>query len=271
MSLPVESILTHLNLPLQPPPTAATLDALLAAWAARIPWESASRIAYHQDAGTPDDYAGPPERFFADALRLGTGGTCFESNLALRALLDALGFEVTLHFCDMRSATVNPHCATIVPLDGALYLADVGYPVAGALRLDPTAPTERETPSYLFRAIPQGDGRWQVRRMARNGFDDQAFVLKGEPVDMEQFLARLLRDHEPDGLFLDEVILSHTGPDGMLRYSEGLGLVRRTADGEERVALSAAESADLPRALARLFAFDEGMLRRALARPNRPD
>src|SRR5690606_41313553 len=147
MSLPVESILTHLNLPLQPPPTAATLDALLAAWAARIPWESASRIAYHQDAGTPDDYARPPERFFADALRLGTGGTCFESNLALRALLDALGFEVTLHFCDMRSATVTPHCATVVPLVGALDLAAVGDAGATALRLGPAAPLQRGPPA----------------------------------------------------------------------------------------------------------------------------
>ena len=269
MSLPVDAILTHLGL-LHEPPSAAYLDRLLAAWAARIPWESASRIAVHQQPGAAHDYARPPERFFADALRLGTGGTCFESNLALRALLEALGFEATLHFCDMRTATVNPHCAAIVPLDGALYLADVGYPVAGALPLDPAATTELETPSYLFRAIPQ-DGRcWQVRRTARNGYDDQAFVVKGEPVGGETFFARLLRDHEPDGLFLDEVIVSRTGPDGMLRYSEGVGLVRRTPDGEFPIPLSDAEAADLPRTLARLFALDEGVLRRALGRSNRP-
>lgn len=269
MTLPLDAILTHLDVPRQPP-NAAALDMLLAAWAARIPWESASRIASHQDAGAPADFARLPERFFADALRFGTGGTCFESNLALRALLDALGFDTTLHFCDMRGATVNPHCAAIVSLDGARYLADVGYPVAGLLRLDPAAATERETPSYLFRAIPQEGERWQVRRIARNGYEDQAFVLKGEPVGREVFFARLLRDHEPDGLFLDEVIVSRTGPDGMLRYSEGLGLVRRTPDGEFALPLSQDETADLPRTLARLFAFDEGILRRALERPNRP-
>lgn len=269
MPLAVDPILTHLSLPREPP-TPAYLDALLVAWAARVPWESASRIAYHQVTSAPEDLVRLPERFFADALRLGSGGTCFESNLALRALLEALGFDVTLHFCDMQTATVNPHCAGIVALDGARYLADVGYPVAGALRLDPAGVTERETPSYLFRAIPQGGGRWELRRTARNGFDDQAFVLKGEPVGDETFLTRLRRDHEPDGLFLDEVILSRTGADGMLRFSERIGLVRRTLAGERAVKLSAAESADPPRTLARLFAFDEGLLRRALARPDRP-
>ncbi len=268
MPLAIEPILEHLGLAHEPPSVAA-LDRLLAAWAERIPWESASRIALHQDPGAPADYARLPERFFADARRWGSGGTCFESNLALRALLEALGFQVTLHFCDMGEQR-DPHCAALVELEDAVYLADAGYPVAAALPLDPDAPTERETPAAIFRAIPQAGGRWEIRRMGRNGYDDQAFVLKRAPVDAGTFHARLLRDHEPDGFFLDEVILSRTGPDGMLRYSEGKGLVRRTPDGESEVALSANESADLPRTLARLFDYEEDVLRRALARINLP-
>lgn len=267
MPLALDRILNHLRLTYQPP-TVAALDALLAAWAERIPWESASRIALHQDPGAPADYARLPGQFFADALRWGSGGTCFESNLALRTLLAALGFEVTLHFCDMGEQR-DPHCATLVVIDNTAYLADMGYPVAAALPLDPAAPTERTTPAAIFRAIPQAGARWEIRRMGRNGYDDQAFMLKRAPVNADTFLARLLRDHEPDGFFLDEVILSRTGPEGMLRYSEGKGLVRRTPDGETEVALSADEAADLPRTLARLFAFDEGILRRALERPNR--
>lgn len=265
MALDIDPILAHLKLDRQPP-TADYLDAILAAWAARIPWESASRIAAHRDCATPADCARLPEQFFADALCCGSGGTCFESNLALRALLEALGFEVTLHFCDMGS-TPDPHCAAIVAIDDALYLADVGYPVPAALPLDPIAPTERVTPAYVFRAVPGPGPRWEVRRLGRNGFDEQAFVLKGAPVDGDTFLARLLRDHEPDGYFLDEVIVSRTRAEGMLRYSEGKGLVRRTLDGEFPVPLAPDDSADLPRTLARLFGYDEAILRRALERP----
>lgn len=264
MPLHIDRILDHLRLTRQPP-TVAALDALLTAWAERIPWESASRIALHLDPGTPADYARLPERFFTDALRWGSGGTCFESNLALRALLAALGFEVTLHFCDMGDQR-DPHCAALVELGSAAYLADVGYPVAAALPLDPAAPTERATPAAIFRAIPQAGARWEIRRTGRNGYDDQAFMLKRAPVNADTFHARLLRDHEPDGFFLDEVILSHTGPEGMLRYSEGKGLVRRTPDGETEVALTPGEAADLPRTLARLFSYDESVLRRALDR-----
>lgn len=267
MPLATARILEHLRLTRQPP-SAAVLDALLAAWAEHIPWESASRIALHQDPGAPADYARLPERFFADALRWGSGGTCFESNLALRALLAALGFQVTLHFCDMDEQR-DPHCAALVEIEGAVYLADVGYPVPAALLLDPATPTERETPAVIFRAIPQAGARWEIRRMGRNGYDTQAFVLKRAPVEAGAFHDRLLRDHEPDGFFLSEVILSRTGPEGMLRYSEGKGLVRRTPDGEIEVALSADEAADLPRTLARLFDYDEGVLRRALGRASR--
>ncbi len=264
MSLPIADILQHLGLT-DPTPTLLFLNRLLLGWSRHIPWESASRIARHQRPGTPQDYARCPEVFFHDALTLGTGGTCFESNLALRALLRAVGFEGVLAFCDMKTQTVNPHCAFVVTLEGARYLADVGYPVPAALRLDPHAPTVVETPVYRYHAVPVGVDRWEVWRRS-GGFAQLSYWLKGEGVDDATFRARLLRDHEPDGLFLDEVIVQRVDGDLVWRYSEHKGLVRRTIGREEPIALTAAEQADLPAALARRFGMSQALLAAALSR-----
>src|SRR3954454_9390649 len=113
MALQNAAILAYLELTAQPP-SLDFLNQILAAWSHRIPWESASRIARHQLPGTPETYARWPEAFFRDALRLGTGSTCFESNLALRALLQSLGYSCALAFCDMSGENADPHCAILV-------------------------------------------------------------------------------------------------------------------------------------------------------------
>jgi arylamine N-acetyltransferase len=225
----------------------------------------------HQRPGTPEDYARAPAAFFRDALALGTGGTCFESNGALRALLAALGFRCEMAFCDMEyGSTSDPHCAPIVRHEGARYLADVGFPVPAALRLDEREATRVRTPVYTYHARPINSLRWEVRR--RSGlFEDHAFYLKRAPIDDDAFRARLLRDHQPDGLFLDEVIIHKTRSDHMLRYSEGKGLIRRVVGWEEPVPLSEEEEAQLPETLARIFAMNGAVLRAALTRTPLPD
>ncbi len=267
--MPLHAILDHLGLAAAAP-TLPFLDRLLLAWAGRIPWESAARIARHQLPGSPSDYARRPEAFFADALRLGTGGTCFESNLALKALLDALGFHSTLTFCDMKEGgawQVDPHSACLVTVDGARVLADVGYPVPAALRLDPDAPVFKQTPIYRYEVAPVAEGRWIVRRTSGT-FRQDIFWLKGEPVKAETFWARLVRDHEPDGFFLDNVIIHRLDAAGgqMWRFDQGKGLVRRTVGREEVVPFTDAEQADLPGALARRFAMDVRVIEAALTR-----
>lgn len=264
MSIPTQAILQHLDLARQTP-SLDYLNAILVAWSARIPWETASRIARHQQDGTAIDYARFPSQFFADALDYSTGGTCFETNLALRALLTDLGFTSALHFCDMETPTINPHCALTVELESGTYLADMGYPIPGALRLDDTETTHLSTPAYAFRAIPHFNHRWEVRREA-TGYESQSFVLKGEPIDEETFKARLIRDHEPDGLFLDEVIISKTTGAGMLRYSPDKGLVIRTHEAEVSVPLLPEEEGNLVEALSRRFDLSSHILAIALNR-----
>ncbi len=270
MSLPLSAILAHLHLDDAPPaPTLPFLNRLLLAWATCIPWESASRIARHQRPGTPADYARLPEAFFADALRLGTGGTCFESNLALKAVLDAIGFQSTLALCDMTTKTIEPHCALIVTLEGMRYVADVGYPIPAALPLDPEVSISVTTPVYDYHATPVAADRWLIRRTSRQ-FEQISFWVNGAPIDPARFQARLLRDHAPDGLFLDEVIIQKLKGDQFWRYSEDKGLVRRTVGREEPVHLAVTAAHPLPQLLSSIFGMDRRVIESALSRTS-PD
>ncbi len=264
MSIQVEAILQHLNLSKEEP-TLNYLNRILAAWSNRIPWESASRIARHQQVGASENYAWFAEIFFQNAIQYGTGGTCFESNFAFRTLLFALGFECSLHFCDMEKEEPNPHCAVVATVDGKQYIADVGYPISSALELNAEKSTIVITPVYHFKALPHNNNHWEVRRQAGN-YESQVFILKSNPIEEITFRARLLQDHEPDGLFLNEVILSRTTNTCMWRYSESKGLVKRTLESEETIELSSEQIADLPSTLAKIFDYDREVIATALNR-----
>lgn len=264
----VDRVLNHLHLNPEAP-TRDALDRILVAWSERIPWESMSRIARHQRHGTPEDYARFPNAYFDHAVKQGTGGTCFESNLALRALLNTLGYSVSLAFCDMEKSDSNPHCTVIVQLEEAHYLADVGYPVAGALLLDDQQTTQIETPVYTYWATPTANARWDIHRTSGD-YRSLSFVVKGKPIPEADFIQRLIRDHQPDGLFLHNAIVARTIGGVMLRYSEDRGLVKRSHEiGEVTVELTESQQASLPAYLAALFQMDEEVLRTALYRPSK--
>jgi arylamine N-acetyltransferase len=267
MGLPVAAILAHLELTAldRREPDRTLLDRVLLAWSARIPWESASRIVRRQSPGAPEDYARGPERFFADALRFGSGGTCFESNGALCALLAELGFSARIVFCDMDDGHVDPHCALIVALDGESWLADVGYPIPAALRLDPAAPTAVEPPVYRYTAEPLESGEWEVRRTSGSwgGF---CFRVRPAAIDPAAFQARLVRDHGPDGLFLEEVILHRVDGNQVWYFSEHRGLVRRTVGREDPLLITDLARPHLDAVLSRFFRVDRALIRAALTR-----
>ncbi|GAB4573012.1 MAG: hypothetical protein Kow0077_14080 [Anaerolineae bacterium] len=257
-------VLAHLELP-EEAPSLPYLNRILLAWSQRIPWESASRIARHLLPGTPEAYARPPEVFLADTLRLGTGGTCYESNLALRAVLQALGFEATLAFCDMRVAIGDPHCALVVTLDGLRYMADVGYPIPAALLLDEEAPTEVETPVYQYCARPVAHNRWLVQRRSHR-FEQVVFWVKGAPVDEARFMARLVEDHAEEGQFLSEVIIQKVRQREIWRFSESKGLVRRRWGREDQILLYNDPDDEAAAILSRLFRMDRRVIEAALYR-----
>ena len=98
----------------------------------RIPWESASRIVRAHRVQVQQERPRRPAEFWQRAIIDRTGGTCFESDYALWALLRELGFDAHLHINDMPSLSqTRCHAAVTVALEGERYLSDVGT----ALRL----------------------------------------------------------------------------------------------------------------------------------------
>ncbi|MBK9125254.1 MAG: arylamine N-acetyltransferase [Chloroflexi bacterium] len=259
----VDRILSHLRLD-RAEPSPAALHAFLVAWSERIPWESASRIARHTRPASPEQYARDPDAFFTDALERGLGGTCFESNTAAAALLAELGYDVTRHLCDMSKDHVDPHCALSVTLDGARYLADVGFPIPAAIPLSGEARTAM-TMVYRYHVEPVAEQRWRIWRESGQ-FTGKCFVLKGDPVSPDALRNRLVRDHHDDGLFLDNVIIHRVVDGRMLRFDEVKGLIERTHGAETDVPWTDAQAADVPAAVADIFAADVGVIRAALER-----
>jgi N-hydroxyarylamine O-acetyltransferase len=93
------------------------------------------------------------------------GGYCYEQNLLLRHVLDALGFRVTglaarVLWNAPQRATVTPrsHMLLHIELDGQALIADVGFggqTLTGPLRLVPDI--EQPTPHEPFRIVAVGD------------------------------------------------------------------------------------------------------------------
>jgi N-hydroxyarylamine O-acetyltransferase len=141
-------------------PTAAALRDLHRRHLATVPFEN---LAIH---------LGEPITLTEDALvekivGRGRGGFCYELNGLFAALLDALGFDVTLLAASTLSdggATSSPpfdHLALLVELDER-FLADVGFGTHAVhpLRLD--WPAAQEDPSGSFLVVDAAHGDIEV-------------------------------------------------------------------------------------------------------------
>jgi N-hydroxyarylamine O-acetyltransferase len=97
-------------------------------------------------------------------LRDGRGGYCYEHNLLFLAVLRAIGFRVTglaarvLWNRPENVVTPRTHMVLLVHIDGAPYIADVGFggqTLTGPLRLEPGV--EQVTPHEPYRLAAVGD------------------------------------------------------------------------------------------------------------------
>lgn len=197
------------------PPELPYLDALLAAYVRRVPWESAFRIAKRGSCQLPADCARWPDQFWNDAIERGGGGTCFESNYAFFALLQALGYQGYLTLNDMEE-TVACHTAIVVLLKGERWLVDVGMPFHVAVPLA-DGPTERASPLHTYIATPEGNNRYTMTRTPHPS--PYAFTLVDKPVDDASYRAALAADYGPGGYFLDRVVINKVIDDQIWRYN----------------------------------------------------
>lgn len=211
----VKAVLKHLSV-LRSAPTPEFLDALVAAYVCTVPWESASRIVRRTETPHTKDCPRWPVEFWESALVNGSGGTCFESNYAFSTLLNHLGFQTALTINDMNE-TVGCHTATLVTLDGATWLADVGFPLHLPIRVTPGKIETRQTPYLRYSVRPNGTNTYSVERDPHP--KPYAFTLVATPVDTLTYHRATTNDYGPDGLFLKQVIINKVVHGHIWRFS----------------------------------------------------
>lgn len=244
-----------------------TLDRLIGAYARRVPWESASRIVRRADVRDTADCPRWPAHFWSEAMSLGTGGTCFESNYAFFALLRALGYDGYLTINDM-GELCGCHTALVVTLDGENRLADVGIPLYTTLRVDPAHPVVRDSPFQRYTLRPLTPDRYEVLRAPHPR--PIVYTLIDEPVDEADYCVATTADYGPNGQFLDRVILNKVVDGQIWRFASSdmpwhmETFVHAT---REDVAIEG----DPAQALSARFGLDAALLRRALALVSRPE
>jgi arylamine N-acetyltransferase len=181
------------------------LNALIAAYARRVPWETASRLVRRATISRDQDCPRLPEHFWNEAIQLGTGGTCFESNGAFFDLLRSLGFDGYLTINDM-GQTIGCHTAAVIRLGDQSYIADAGFPVHAALPFAAGQVTETHTPLMTYRVHSLGDSRYDVERSPHP--KPNAYTLVDTPVSPLDYEAATIRDYGQNGLFLDQLIIN---------------------------------------------------------------
>ena len=186
-------------------PDLSLLDALVTAYTRTVPWESAFRIA--KRARTPDTATCPrwPAEFWRDVLTYGGGGTCFESNYAFFSLLRALGYEGYLTINNMEEK-VGCHAAIVLHVNGERWLVDGGIPLYVPLRIDPSTPTQRDSPFHIYTVWPDGEGVYQIERTKHP--KPNCYTLIDTPVPDAAYRAATTDDYGSGGFFLDRVLIT---------------------------------------------------------------
>ncbi|HRA55329.1 MAG TPA: arylamine N-acetyltransferase [Thermoflexales bacterium] len=253
-------VLAHLGLA-RAKPSVTYLGHLVAAYGQRVPWESVSRIARRAYCLPGGGCPRWPEIFWEEALSLGTGGTCFESNLAFFSLLRALGFEGYLTINNM-SESIGCHTACVVEWGGEQWLADAGYPVYAPLRIDPLGETQASSPWMDYSLTPAGPDEYIVTQSPHAR--PYAFTLINKPVSIARYRAATIDDYGEQGLFLSRIIVLRASPGHVQRFdsSQETNAVEVFEGGQKR---EEALGDDPAAALSARFGVNLRVLREAFA------
>jgi arylamine N-acetyltransferase len=198
-------------------PSPDLLDALVAAYIRRVPWESASRIVRRASTRLTADCPRWPEIFWTQAMQAGTGGTCYESNYAFFSLLLRLGFDGYLTVNNM-GQSIGCHTAIVVMLgDDERWLVDVGIPLHVPIPLLADMTTTREGPFHTYTIEPAGPHLFQVMRDRHP--KPYIFTLIDQPTNNTAYRAVTTADYDEYGLFLDRVIVTRVVDERVWRFS----------------------------------------------------
>jgi N-hydroxyarylamine O-acetyltransferase len=192
-------------------PTVPVLQALHLAHATHIPFENL------------DVLLGRPVRLDLASLQAklvegGRGGYCFEHNHLFAAALEAVGFQVEPLAARVRlgASGVRPrtHMILLVRVEGAGWLADVGFGGEGLLHPVPLV-AGREAPQFAWTyRVVEADGLWVLQSKRGEAWHDlYAFTLeRQEPVDFE--VANHFTATHPDSIFRRMLMVQLPGPAG---------------------------------------------------------
>ncbi|MER0240764.1 arylamine N-acetyltransferase [Streptomyces sp. HSW2009] len=166
-------------------PDLETLRTLHRAHVAAIPFENL------------DILLGQPITLDIEALqtkmvRQRRGGYCYEQNLLFAAVLERIGFQVTGLGARVRMGSdkllAETHMLLRVAVDGADWIADVGFGGEGLLEPLPWADGARQGQGdWTFGLVSEAKGVWSLRSLHPDGwFDLYAFTAEERyPVDYE--------------------------------------------------------------------------------------
>jgi hypothetical protein len=251
------------------PPASLTrtwLDDLLRAYAAHVPWESASRIVRRASFGDAAACVAAPAAFWRDAIEHGTGGTCFESNAALAALLEAHSIPVHRTIND-RPPVVGSHTALLVEVDGDRLVVDAGFPLYATVPLPrggETCTVQTRWGAFSARATPDTADRFRITQHPHPR--PLAFELVARPVTPAAYAAATCADYGRRGLFLDRVIVRKLVDGEMWRFasSEWPWGLERFVDGVRDMRPLPSEAAAAADVIGTHFAIAPSAVRRAL-------
>lgn len=151
-------------------------------------------------------------------MRGGRGGYCFEHNLLLTGVLEALGYRVTglaarvLWNAPEGAIPIRGHMVLRVDLDEQPFLVDVGFggqTLTGVLRLEPNI--EQPTPHEPFRLVRAGEDFILQSNLAGAWKSLYRFDLQRQFLPDYQVTNWYVSNH-PDSYFVNNLIAARTAP-----------------------------------------------------------
>lgn len=212
MSRIVDAYLARIGIDGAVRPDLESLRAIHARHAASIPFEN---LAAFLGEPVPLDV----ESLERKLLTPGRGGWCFEHNLLLAHVLEAIGFTVTRLAARVRwnvpegVATPRSHMLLLVTIEGERYIADAGFgglTLTAPLRLEPEV--EQPTPHEPHR-LHFSDARYALQAKVAGAWQTlYLFDLERQEIADYQVSNWYLANH-PESQFVKGLVCARAAPD----------------------------------------------------------
>jgi N-hydroxyarylamine O-acetyltransferase len=147
------------------------------------------------------------EALQAKLVRRRRGGYCFEQNTLFAAVLGAIGFRVATLEARVRplgatSTLPRTHMALRVVINSRRWLADVGFGGDGPLLPVPLDGEISEQPDGAYRAEPETDGHYVLRRRRHGVWLDLYAVSSTPALPVDFAVANYFTSTHPSSIFV---------------------------------------------------------------------